>query len=51
MSGGAQYVVWMANKRWDDHGFDQRMTKEMERYANILWVDPPVSLLTRLSVA
>jgi teichuronic acid biosynthesis glycosyltransferase TuaH len=46
MSGGTPYVVWMANKRWDDHGFDQRMTKEMEHYANILWVDPPVSLVT-----
>jgi hypothetical protein len=46
MSANEPYLVWMANKRWQDHGFDQRITKEMERHARILWVDPPVSLAT-----
>ena len=46
MSADEPYLVWMANKRWQDHGFDQRITKEMERHARILWVDPPVSLAT-----
>jgi teichuronic acid biosynthesis glycosyltransferase TuaH len=40
------YLVWMANKLWEDHGIDRRMTKEMERHARILWVDPPVSPAT-----
>lgn len=40
------HIVWMANKLWEEPGIDRRMTKEMERYANILWVDPPVSLMT-----
>jgi teichuronic acid biosynthesis glycosyltransferase TuaH len=46
MSPGNPYLVWMANMRWEDPGTDRRMAKEMERYAGILWVDPPVSLAT-----
>jgi teichuronic acid biosynthesis glycosyltransferase TuaH len=46
MSPGAPYLVWMANQLWDDPGFDRRMAREMERHARILWVDPPVSLVT-----
>ncbi|HEY7145398.1 MAG TPA: glycosyltransferase [Streptosporangiaceae bacterium] len=38
------HVVWIASKRWEDHGIDQRMTAEMQRHARLLWVDPPVSL-------
>jgi teichuronic acid biosynthesis glycosyltransferase TuaH len=39
-------IVWIANKSWEDFGIDQRMVKEMDRYARILWVDPPVSPAT-----
>ena len=46
MSAGAPYVVWMSNHLWEDPGFDRRMSREMERYARILWVDPSVSLAT-----
>jgi teichuronic acid biosynthesis glycosyltransferase TuaH len=46
MSPGVPCLVWMANQLWDDPGFDRRMVREMERYARILWVDPPVSLAT-----
>jgi teichuronic acid biosynthesis glycosyltransferase TuaH len=46
MSTDAPYLVWMANKLWENPGIDRRMTREMERHARILWVDPPVSLAT-----
>jgi teichuronic acid biosynthesis glycosyltransferase TuaH len=46
MRASDPYLVWMASQRWEDHGIDRRMTKEMERHARILWVDPPVSLAT-----
>ena len=46
MNCGDPYLVWMANKLWEDHGLDRRITKEMERYARILWVDPPISVAT-----
>jgi teichuronic acid biosynthesis glycosyltransferase TuaH len=46
MSAGAPYLVWMANKRWEDWGIDQRMIKEMVQHARILWVDPPISPVT-----
>jgi teichuronic acid biosynthesis glycosyltransferase TuaH len=46
MSADNPYLIWMANKLWEQPGIDRRMTKEMERYARILWVDPPVSLVT-----
>jgi teichuronic acid biosynthesis glycosyltransferase TuaH len=39
-------IVWIANKPWEDFGIDRRMVKEMDRYARILWVDPPVSPAT-----
>ncbi len=46
MKRGDPYVVWMANKMWEDHGIDQRLSKEMQRHACILWVDPPISPAT-----
>ena len=46
MSAGDPYLVWMASKIREEHGTDQRIAKEMERHARILWVDPPVSLAT-----
>jgi len=46
MSAGDPYLVWIANQFWEDPGTDRRLTKEMERHARILWVDPPVSLAT-----
>ncbi len=46
MNAGDPYLVWIANKLWEDHGLDRRITKEMERYARILWVDPPISVAT-----
>lgn len=46
MSAGGPYLVWIANQFWEDPGTDRRLTKEMERHARILWVDPPVSLAT-----
>jgi teichuronic acid biosynthesis glycosyltransferase TuaH len=46
MSADDPYLVWIANKLWEQPGIDRRMTREMERYARILWVDPPVSLAT-----
>lgn len=39
-------IVWIANKPWEDFGIDRRMVREMDRYARILWVDPPVSPAT-----
>ena len=44
---GEPYIVWIANQPWEDPGTDRRLTKEMERYARILWVDPPISPATR----
>ena len=46
MNSGDPWIVWMANKLWEDHGTDQRLTRAMERHARILWVDPPVSMAT-----
>ena len=46
MSSDNPCVVWMANKRWEEPGIDRRMTREMERYARILWVDPPLTIAT-----
>ena len=46
MSAGDPYLVWIANQLWEDPGTDRRLTKEMERHARILWVDPPVSPAT-----
>lgn len=46
MNAGDPYVVWMANKVWEDHGIDQRLSREMQRHARILWVDPPISPAT-----
>ena len=43
---GDPYLVWMANKVWEDHGIDQRLSREMQRHARILWVDPPISPAT-----
>ena len=39
-------IVWIANKPWEDFGIDRRMVRELDRYARILWVDPPVSPAT-----
>jgi len=46
MKPEAPYLIWMANVLWEDPGTDRRLTGELERYARILWVDPPVSLAT-----
>jgi teichuronic acid biosynthesis glycosyltransferase TuaH len=46
MSAGEPYLVWMANKLWEDHSVDRSITREMERHARIFWVDPPVSPAT-----
>jgi teichuronic acid biosynthesis glycosyltransferase TuaH len=46
MSNREPNLVWMANKQWEDFGIDRRMVKEMDRYARILWVDPPISPVT-----
>jgi teichuronic acid biosynthesis glycosyltransferase TuaH len=46
MTPEAPYLIWMANVLWEDPGTDRRLTGELERYARILWVDPPVSLAT-----
>ena len=46
MSSDNPCVVWMANKRWEEPGIDRRMIAEMERYARILWVDPPLTIAT-----
>ena len=46
MNTGDPYLVWMANKMWEDHGIDQRLSREMQRHARILWVDPPISPAT-----
>lgn len=47
MNAGDPYVVWMANKLWDAHSVDRSMVRALERYARILWVDPPISPATR----
>jgi len=47
VNAGDPYVVWMANKLWEAHSVDRSMTRELERYARILWVDPPISPATR----
>lgn len=46
MSYRDPYIVWIANKPWEDFGIDRRMVREMDRHARILWVDPPVSPAT-----
>jgi len=46
MSADDPYLVWMANKMWEDYSTDRHLAKELERHARILWVDAPVSLAT-----
>lgn len=46
MNADDPYIVWIANKLWEDHGAHRRLAKEMERHAQILWVDAPISPLT-----
>jgi teichuronic acid biosynthesis glycosyltransferase TuaH len=47
VNAGDPYVVWMANKLWEAHSVDRSMIAELQRYARILWVDPPISPATR----
>jgi teichuronic acid biosynthesis glycosyltransferase TuaH len=46
VTAGDPYIVWFANKLWEDHGTHQRLAREMERHARILWIDVPVSPVT-----
>jgi teichuronic acid biosynthesis glycosyltransferase TuaH len=46
MSTDDPYLVWMANKVWEDHGTDRRLARGMQQHARILWVDPPISPAT-----
>ena len=40
-------LVWIAPTPWDGiPGTDRRMVTEMTRYAPVLWVDPPLSVIT-----
>jgi teichuronic acid biosynthesis glycosyltransferase TuaH len=46
-AAGDPYLVWMAAVSWDGiRGTDRHLATAMTRHARILWVDPPVSLLT-----
>ncbi len=43
-----RHVIWMAGVPWDGiRGTDWHLATAMTRYARILWVDPPVSPMTR----
>jgi teichuronic acid biosynthesis glycosyltransferase TuaH len=43
-----RHVIWMAGVPWDGiRGTDRHLATAMTRYARILWVDPPVSPVTR----
>ena len=47
MTQVTRHLVWFAGVSWDAiRGTDRHMVSAMTRYADILWVDPPVSLLT-----
>lgn len=46
MNADGRYVVWVANKLWEEPGADRRIVAELTRHADILWVDPPVTLAT-----
>ena len=42
------HLVWIAPTSWDGiRGTDRPIAQEMTRYARVLWVDPPVSAVTR----
>jgi len=46
-SASEQHVLWIAGESWDRDGGGQReMAIALTAYARILWVDPPVSLVT-----
>jgi teichuronic acid biosynthesis glycosyltransferase TuaH len=46
VNADGRYVVWVANMLWEEPGADRRIVTELTRHANILWVDPPVTLAT-----
>ena len=40
-------LVWIAPVPWDGiPGTDWQMASAMTRHANVLWVDPPLSVVT-----
>jgi teichuronic acid biosynthesis glycosyltransferase TuaH len=42
-----RFLVWIAPTPWDGiPGTDLRMVTEMTRHAPVLWVDPPLSVIT-----
>ncbi len=42
-----RHLVWIAPTPWDGiPGTDQQMAVAMTRYAPVLWVDPPLSVIT-----
>ena len=42
-----RHLVWIAPTPWDGiPGTDQQMAAAMTRYAPVLWVDPPLSVIT-----
>lgn len=47
LTTSAPQVIWMSAVSWDDiAGTDRQLATAMTRHAHVLWVDPPVSLLT-----
>jgi teichuronic acid biosynthesis glycosyltransferase TuaH len=46
--GEASWIVWMSGVSWDGiRGTDWHLANSMATHARILWVDPPVSPVTR----
>ena len=43
-----RHLVWIASVPWDGiPGTERQMVTAMTRYAPVLWVDPPLSVITR----
>jgi teichuronic acid biosynthesis glycosyltransferase TuaH len=43
----ARHLLWFAGVSWDGiEGTDRRMVRALAQYAHILWVDPPVSVVS-----